>query len=117
MALFVGTLVIGAFGDDDVGVDAGAAYLFRFDGAQWRQMQKMVAWDGMPGDQFGFVLVLYPVEQAEGEAGCFEAFGQHEAVGDRAGADQHGLARRVSFGDFGGDRPPFCLRVGEISGG
>jgi hypothetical protein len=46
--------VIGAFQDDDNGTDSGSAYVFRWDGAEWRQEQKLLPDDGMPGDWFGY---------------------------------------------------------------
>ncbi len=47
------TAVIGAYADDDLGPDAGAAYVFRYDGAQWLQDAKLRAGDGGPGQEFG----------------------------------------------------------------
>jgi len=46
--------VAGARFDDDMGADAGAAYVLRFDGATWVQEAKLVAPDGAPQDSFGF---------------------------------------------------------------
>lgn len=45
--------IIGAWNDDDLGANAGAAYIFRFDGAAWVQEQKLVASDGFAADRFG----------------------------------------------------------------
>jgi hypothetical protein len=47
--------VIGAWKDDDMGIDAGAAYAFRFkeDGGQWEQAQKLYGSDSAAGDGFG----------------------------------------------------------------
>ena len=46
-------LVAGAAGDDDGGADAGAAYVYRFDGAGWSEEQKLRASDADADDQFG----------------------------------------------------------------
>ena len=50
--------VIGAFGDDDNGNDAGAAYVFRFDESSWVQEQKLLADDGWMGDNFGYSVAI-----------------------------------------------------------
>ncbi|MBN1846241.1 MAG: FG-GAP repeat protein [Sedimentisphaerales bacterium] len=47
------TAVIGASEDDDNGSSSGSAYVFRFDGSNWNQEQKLTASDGMLGDLFG----------------------------------------------------------------
>ncbi len=39
-------LVVGAYEDDDVGTDAGAAYVFRNCQGQWELFQKLLPWDG-----------------------------------------------------------------------
>ncbi|MFQ5653296.1 MAG: FG-GAP repeat protein, partial [Planctomycetota bacterium] len=46
-------VVIGASGNDEVGLDAGAAYLFRLNGASWVEEAKLTASDGGAGDEFG----------------------------------------------------------------
>ena len=48
-----GTALVGAYRDDDAGDSSGSAYVFRFDGSQWTQQQKLTASDGSPGDAFG----------------------------------------------------------------
>ncbi|UCD74169.1 MAG: FG-GAP repeat protein [Phycisphaerales bacterium] len=47
-------IIAGGIRDDDNGEDAGAAYIFRFDGAQWSEEAKLLASDGAAGDEFGF---------------------------------------------------------------
>jgi len=50
------TVVVGAFGEDSGGLDAGAAYVFqRHEGGRnnWGQVQKLQAGDAQPKDQFG----------------------------------------------------------------
>ncbi|MEZ5977563.1 MAG: hypothetical protein R3F34_05025 [Planctomycetota bacterium] len=50
---------IGANFEDDKGADAGAAYIFeRQANGTWRQMTKLTASDGIPGDEFGYALSL-----------------------------------------------------------
>lgn len=44
--------VVGAWGDDEKGQDAGAAYVFRSDGLNWVFKQKLLADDGEAGDHF-----------------------------------------------------------------
>jgi hypothetical protein len=45
--------VVGAYLDDDNGSEAGAAYVFRFNGSAWVEETKLLAPDGQPGDEFG----------------------------------------------------------------
>ncbi|MHC5005609.1 MAG: FG-GAP repeat protein, partial [Planctomycetota bacterium] len=46
-------IAIGACRDDDNGIDSGSAYVFRFDGTDWSQAEKLTASDGDAGRQFG----------------------------------------------------------------
>ena len=48
-------LVVGAFGDDARGVDAGAAYVYRYNVGTgfWAQEQRLTASEARAGDQFG----------------------------------------------------------------
>jgi len=49
------TAVVGAYGDDDLGSEAGAAYVFTRDSAgAWTQQQKLTASDGVADDRFGW---------------------------------------------------------------
>ncbi len=45
--------IVGAPSSDDVGESSGAAYVFRFDGNQWSQEQKLLASDAKEGHYFG----------------------------------------------------------------
>ena len=47
------TAIIGAFADDDNGVDSGSVYLFEYDGSSWQELDKLLAADGAAGDFFG----------------------------------------------------------------
>ena len=44
---------VGTPGDDTGGEDAGAVYVFRYDGTNWNIVDKLVASDAAPDDQFG----------------------------------------------------------------
>jgi len=50
--------VIGAYYDDDNGVDAGAAYVFVRSGSTWSLHPKLTASDGAAGDDFGYSVAL-----------------------------------------------------------
>jgi hypothetical protein len=53
-----GTLVIGAWGDDDAGPQSGSAYVFVRGGTgMWSEQAKLTASDGSAGDHFGIVAV------------------------------------------------------------
>jgi hypothetical protein len=47
------TLVIAAPYGDDNGNSSGAAYVFRYSGSSWNEIQKLVPSDGSDGDRFG----------------------------------------------------------------
>lgn len=51
--------VIGAPGDDDLGNQSGAVYVFSGISTAWTQEQKLVASDGVAGDFFGYSLSIY----------------------------------------------------------
>ena len=51
-------IVVGAYGDDQNGNDAGAAYVFNFVDDHWTQVQKIVPGDGEAADNFGYALDL-----------------------------------------------------------
>ena len=51
--------IIGAPQDDESGVNAGAAYVFSYDGSSWVEEQKLVASDTEAGDFFGVSVALY----------------------------------------------------------
>jgi len=46
--------VVGARFDDELGAQAGAAYVFYRSGSVWSQARKLVASDGAAGDEFGY---------------------------------------------------------------
>ena len=47
-------VLVGAYGDDDNGSLSGSVYFFELSGGSWSQTAKLVAGDGVAGDQFGF---------------------------------------------------------------
>jgi len=56
VALDGGVVVVGAYGDDESGPEAGSAYVYRQDGDTWTQEQKLLASDGTARDQYGIVV-------------------------------------------------------------
>ncbi len=58
VALSDGTALIGAPGDDDRGVDAGAVYVFARNGRSWIQQAKLTAADGVDFAEFGGPIAL-----------------------------------------------------------
>jgi hypothetical protein len=52
------TAIIGALLDDDMGVDAGAAYVFTRTGTTWTQQAKLFAADAMAEEWFGYDVSL-----------------------------------------------------------
>lgn len=53
-----GTIVVGAWGDDDYGEDSGAAYVFSLDGDSWYEQGKLTAGDGESGAEFGWSVAI-----------------------------------------------------------
>ena len=45
--------VVGAYQDEDLGSQSGSAYVYRYDGAQWVEEQKLLASNGGASDRFG----------------------------------------------------------------
>lgn len=53
------TIAVGAYGDDDKGVDSGSAYVFtKQSSGNYVQSQKLLASDGANSDRFGISLVI-----------------------------------------------------------
>ena len=51
-------LVVGARREDTVDSNAGAAYVFRYDGTTWAEEQKLTASDGAASDEFGLAVAM-----------------------------------------------------------
>ena len=73
------TLIIGAIGDDDQALSAGAAYVFVRNGQTWTEQQKLTASDGGLLDEFGTSVVV------EGDQAIVGSIGDDDN-GDNAGA-------------------------------
>jgi FG-GAP repeat len=71
-------LVVGAHLDDDNGSQSGSAYVYRFDGQQWNQEQKLLASDAEVSDWFGCSVAIDGSIVLVGANGC--------RVGDESGA-------------------------------
>lgn len=52
------TIAVGAYGDDDRGINSGATYVFTYNGSSWSQKQKLVAADGAGYDYFGLSVAV-----------------------------------------------------------
>lgn len=50
--------ILGSRGADEAGFDAGAVYVFRFDGMMWQMEQKLLRSDAAAGDNFGSAVAL-----------------------------------------------------------
>ncbi len=50
--------LVGAYRDDDGGVDSGSVYVFSWDGAIWTEEAKLTASDAGPNDEFGYSVSL-----------------------------------------------------------
>ena len=50
--------VVGARGDDDGGIKAGSAYIYRWDGSSWVEEVKLTASDAAASDDFGFAVAM-----------------------------------------------------------
>ena len=77
------TAVVGAWGEDDNGTDAGAAYVFvRQSVTTWSQQQKLTASDARPGDNFSIHAVAIEGDTIVVGADAWDL----QVDGDNAGA-------------------------------
>ena len=114
------SLIISADTDDDAGNSSGSAYLFTYDGLQWKQEAKLTASDADADDNFAYFVALSgdrafigaPDNQDAGEmtgsAYVFDLNCGTECIGDLDGdndVDQSDLGILLSsYGnDAGGD--------------
>jgi hypothetical protein len=75
--------IVGAYGDEEVGgLEAGAAYVFELDGAQWVQADKLLAADAEANARFGWAVAI------DGASAWVGATGDSE-LGAGAGAAYH----------------------------
>lgn len=54
-----GNILVGAFLDDDNGVNSGSAYGYKFDGNNWIQFAKLTAGDGASYDRFAYSVSMF----------------------------------------------------------
>jgi len=52
------TIAVGCIGDDDMGDNAGAVYIYERSGSTWSQQVKLIANDGATSDNFGTAVAL-----------------------------------------------------------
>ena len=51
-------MVVGSWGDDEMGDHSGSAYVYHFDGSDWVEEAKLTAADGEAGDSFGISVAV-----------------------------------------------------------
>jgi len=64
--------IVGAPFDDERGTDAGAAYIYRFNGSGWVQEAKLTASDGTAEEYFGLSVAI------DGDVAAVGSFGVHD---------------------------------------
>ena len=79
IAASVNTAIVGAYLDDDLGTDAGSAYIYVQDGTGWVEQGKLLASDGSAGSFFGYSVSV------SGDFAVVGAYGE-SALGAEAGA-------------------------------
>jgi len=67
--------VVGAYQDDDAGLNSGSAYVFRWDGGTWVEEAKLIALDGDVHDNFGYSVSV------SGDVAVIGAYGNGDAGG------------------------------------
>ena len=73
------SISVGAYQDDDAGIDAGSAHVFVRQGSAWSQQAQLTAADGAPKDYFGYSAALDSHTVVVGSPG-------HDQWADGAGA-------------------------------
>lgn len=106
VALDGGTALIGAYRDDDRGVDAGSVYVFTASEAGWKQQAKLSAADGSDLGFFGFSVAIqgdtaligaWRDDRAGSDAGAAYLFQRKKGVWRQ----QQKLSGQVEQGRFG----------------
>lgn len=59
VSMYGNTIIVGAYHDDDYGLDAGSAYRYQKEGTVWQFKEKLFASDGFAGDEFGSSIAVY----------------------------------------------------------
>jgi hypothetical protein len=72
-------VIVGAYGDDDNGINSGSAYTFTRTGGLWTQQAELTPNDGAAGDNFGYSVAL---SGGTAVAGAHP----HDALGTDSGA-------------------------------
>jgi hypothetical protein len=105
VALTPGIALVGAWLDDDKGVDAGTAFVFSENGGLWTLEQKLVASDGAAGDWFGSAVAISGNRALVGAHGADPAGAQSgEAyVFQRSGATWSLQQKLTAFDGAAGD--------------
>lgn len=142
VAMFNELVAVGARDDSDLARSAGAAYVFEFDGASWRQIQKLVASDGREADLFGIAISIWSdnivvgasatddLAEKSGSAYYFQfdgsiwreqakllasdgGGGQYDQLGHSAATlGEHVLLG--AFGDHGGEGAIYAYRIDQF---
>jgi hypothetical protein len=68
-------IVVGAWQDSDLAELSGSAYVYRYNGVEWIEEQKLTPPDPMPGDQFGII------PHVDGDVICVPATESVEGTG------------------------------------
>ena len=96
-----GTVLVGAYQDDDKGTDSGSAYVFTRDSNVWRQTNKLTEDPGEPGGWFGYSVAVDTVaDTALVGAGSAHVMDIH----DWEVVDGGSLARSHTFKGLTNDR-------------
>jgi hypothetical protein len=104
-------MVVGAWRDNDNGMWAGAAYVYRWDGQAWGFEAKLLASDGEADDGFGAAVAIDGEKLAVGADGRVYVFrakgaGSWEEEAILVASDENQLPRPLNFGwavDVSGD--------------
>jgi FG-GAP repeat/PKD domain len=106
------TAVIGAWGDDDLGVDSGSAYVFIRTGSTWTEQTKLHASDETEGDAFGWCTAI------EGDTAFIGAAGDNFLRGSvyvftRTGSTWTEEAKLVAADGAAGDQFGYCISLSD----
>jgi len=72
--------IAGSYADDDKGNASGSAYIFEWDGANWSQQAKLLAFDGAASDYFGYSVSI------SGDFAIAGAYGDDDKGGNSGSA-------------------------------
>ncbi len=99
------TAVVGApLDDNENGMDAGAVYVFTYDGLNWTQQAKLTSANGASGDQFGVSVAIYEDDivvgaPLHGSAGMAYVFHRNNGTwNETAQLMVNGLGAQSNFG-------------------